>query len=250
MKVGNRKFCCIAKSKLAKLLRPVRQMKEGARRSKEQMTEKGGAEILDEEKQQGRQDSGKLPVLSPPEPPLPPQPRPLWEQIEEQIEGMNKRNRELAGRMHAQGGARGGERPEGQGNGEPPAPPAMPPSPQSSSLLEQLEQVWESVKHTNKRLEEHLRWSGQRQQGERGKQWAPTPLPLQQTQRLRRGIGARCRHRQCCRYGQCRHCGWHHHRWGHRRHGGRNLRGDHRRQSRRRCNQLPHHQAPLTQSPS
>ena len=105
MKVGNRKFCCIAKSKLAKLLRAVRQMKEGARRSKEQMTEKGGAEILDEEKQQGRQDGRKSPVLSPPEPPLPPQPRPLWEQIE----GMNKRNRELAGRMHAQGGARGEE---------------------------------------------------------------------------------------------------------------------------------------------
>ena len=105
MKVGNWKFCCIAKSKLAKLLRAVRQMKEGARRSKEQMTEKGGAEILDEEKQQGRQDGRKSPVLSPPEPPLPPQPRPLWEQIE----GMNKRNRELAGRMHAQGGARGEE---------------------------------------------------------------------------------------------------------------------------------------------
>ena len=114
MKVGNRKFCCIAKFKLAKLLRAVRQMKEGARRSKEQMTEKGGAEILDEEKQQGRQDSRKLPVLSPPEPPLPPQPRPLWEQIK----GMNKRNRELAGRMHAQGGTRGEERPEGQGNRE------------------------------------------------------------------------------------------------------------------------------------
>ena len=37
MKVGNRKFCCIAKTKLAKLLRAVRQRKEGARRSKEQM---------------------------------------------------------------------------------------------------------------------------------------------------------------------------------------------------------------------
>ena len=35
MKVGNRKFCCIAKSKLAKLLRAVCQRKEGARRSKE-----------------------------------------------------------------------------------------------------------------------------------------------------------------------------------------------------------------------
>ena len=57
MKVGNRKFCCIAKSKLAKLLHAVRQMKEGARRSKEKMTEKCGAKILDEEKQQGRKDS-------------------------------------------------------------------------------------------------------------------------------------------------------------------------------------------------
>ena len=37
MKVGNRKFCCIARSKLEKLLRAVRQRKEGARRSKEQM---------------------------------------------------------------------------------------------------------------------------------------------------------------------------------------------------------------------
>ena len=77
MKVGNRKFCCIAKSKLAKLLHAVRQMKEGARRSKEQMTEKCGAKILNEEKQQGRQDGRKSPVLSPPEPPLPPQPGPL-----------------------------------------------------------------------------------------------------------------------------------------------------------------------------
>ena len=33
MKVGNRKFCCIARSKLAKLLRAVCQRKEGARRS-------------------------------------------------------------------------------------------------------------------------------------------------------------------------------------------------------------------------
>ena len=83
MKVGNRKFCCIAKSKLAKLLRAVRQMKEGARRSKEKMTEKCGAKILDEEKQQGRQDGRKSPVLSPPEPPLPLQPRSLWEKIGE-----------------------------------------------------------------------------------------------------------------------------------------------------------------------
>ena len=90
MKVGNRKFCCIAKSKLAKLLRAVHQRKEGARRSKEQVW---GARILDEEEQQGRHDGRKSLVLSPPEPPLPPQPRPLWEQIEEQIEGMHKRNR-------------------------------------------------------------------------------------------------------------------------------------------------------------
>ena len=114
MKVGNRKFCCIARSKLAKLLRAVRQRKEGARRSKEQMW---GARILDEEEQQGRHDGRKSLVLSPPEPPLPPQPRPLWEQLEEILEGMHKRNREMAGRMHAQGGARGGERPEGQGKG-------------------------------------------------------------------------------------------------------------------------------------
>ena len=84
MKVGNRKFCCIARSKLAKLLRAVRQRKEGARRSKEQMW---GARILDGEEQQGRQDGRKSPVLSPPEPPLPLQPRrQLWEQIEEQID--------------------------------------------------------------------------------------------------------------------------------------------------------------------
>ena len=194
MKVGNRKFCCIAKSKLAKLLRAVRQRKEGARRSKEQVW---GARILDEEEQQGRHDGRKSLVLSPPEPPLPPQPRLLWEQIEEQIEGMHKRNRELAGRMHAHGGARGGERPEGQGNGELPAPPATPPSPPSSSrleqleqVLEQLEQVWESAKLTNERLEERLRRSGQRQRGGRGKQWAPTPSPPRPTQRLRRGMGA------------------------------------------------------------
>ena len=74
MKVGNRKFCCIAKSKLAKLLRAVRQRKEGARRSKEQVWE---ARILDEEERQGRHDGRKSLVLSPPEPPLPPQPRPL-----------------------------------------------------------------------------------------------------------------------------------------------------------------------------
>ena len=142
MKVGNRKFCCIARSKLAKLLHAVCQRKEGAMRSNEQMTEKCGAKTLDEEKQQGRQDGGELPVLSPPEPPLPPQPLPLREQIEE----MNKRNQELADRMHAQGGAKEEERPEGQGNWEPPAPPATPPPPQSSSLLEQLEQVWKSAR--------------------------------------------------------------------------------------------------------
>ena len=112
--------------------------KEGARRSKERMTEKCGAKIRDEEKQQGRQDGRKSPVLSLLGPPLPPQPLPLWEQIEE----MYKRNQELADRMHAQGGAGGEERPEGQGNWEPPAPPP----PQSLSLLEQLEQVWESAK--------------------------------------------------------------------------------------------------------
>ena len=44
MKVGNRKFCCFARSKLAKLLHAVCQRKEGARRSKEQMkkSNKGG----------------------------------------------------------------------------------------------------------------------------------------------------------------------------------------------------------------
>ena len=65
--------------------------------------------------------------------------------------------------MHAQGGSRGEEQPEGQGNREPPALPATPPLPQSSSLLEQLKQVWESVKHTNKRLEwaETARWERQ-----------------------------------------------------------------------------------------
>ena len=62
------KICCIAKSKLAKLLCAISKMKEETKRSREQMTEKPEVDNWDEEKQQGGRDKLGTPMLTPPEP--------------------------------------------------------------------------------------------------------------------------------------------------------------------------------------
>ena len=139
MRVGSQKICCVAKSKLAKLLHALHQVKAGARRSKEQMTRKCEANIMDEEEQQGRQDSQELPVPPPREPHRLPQQSPLREQAEEKKGG----NQEPADALGNEDKAGREERQERQGSWEPPVPPlpAPPQPPQFLSLMEHLEQV-------------------------------------------------------------------------------------------------------------
>ena len=91
--MGHVKICCIAKSKLAKLLCAISKMKEETKRSREQMTEKPEVDNWDEEKQQGGRDKLGTPMLTQPEP-HPPLGSWSPEERMQEVEEANLKNRE------------------------------------------------------------------------------------------------------------------------------------------------------------